>query len=172
VSRKSLVEKAAQSVAGAGEAFVAETLRFREMIGLPAALLLFSIPLTTTLSAKAATALVDWRRAELAEVSGPQLRASAAWQQRVAEAEIVAPLLARRTVSEVVERFAQALPPSARLHSIAGRAEGSLLAEVDVADPDLLRSALADDPLLRRLRTVGQSPAPEGVRVTLRGELP
>jgi len=124
----------------------------------------------TTLGAKAATAVVDWQRAQLAATAGSQLRASAAWHERAAEATVVAPLLARQTVSEIMERFAQALPPGAHLNSITVRADSALLAEVDIADPDLLGSALSSDPLLRRLRTIGQSTAPEGVRVTLRAD--
>jgi hypothetical protein len=133
-----------------------------------AAALLLSIPLATTLGAKVATPLVDWRREALAETAGPQLRGLAKWQERVAEAEVVAPLLGQPTISDVAERFARTLPPSAYLHSIAVRSDGSLQAQVDVGDPDLLRTAFAHDRLLRQLRPIGQASAPEGVRVTLR----
>ncbi|MFV0624483.1 hypothetical protein ACBY01_10795 [Sphingomonas sp. ac-8] len=81
-----------------------------------------------------------------------------------------APLLAQPGVAATLERLAAALPADDRLARVAY--DGTLEVAVLSADPDALRGALRRDPLLARLREVGQQRGDAAIRVTLRGTLP
>lgn len=149
--------------------FAPGILRSRK-IGLVAALLL-SIPVTTLVGARVLTVATDLQRARLAQAATPQLQATAAWRAREEERARLAPIFAQPMIGDVAERLARHLPPWASLHSLAVGEDGTLAVEVDVGDPDLLRPAFADDPLLRQLRITSQSRAPErGMRVLLQGK--
>lgn len=135
------------------------------------AALLLSIPLSTAIGARLLAAANERQSKAIARNAAARL--AVVWE--AAEIERgrpeVARLLGRRTISELLERFARALPPDARIHMLSREDDGAVVTEIDIFDPDLLRPALASDPQLRSLSAIGQRSVPDGqVRVSLRSE--
>jgi len=80
----------------------------------------------------------------------------------------VAAALGRETVSATMARLDTALPEGATLHALGRDADGVLEMEIDTADPEALRAALARDPALARLATAGETMVPDrGLRLRL-----
>lgn len=136
-----------------------------------AAGLLLSIPLSTAIGARLLAEANERQSEIIARAAASRVaaaREAAAIERARPEA---ARLLGRRTVSELVERFARALPPDARIHALSREESGAIVAEIEIMDPDLLRPALASDPLLKSLRAIGQRGVPDGgIRVSMRSE--
>lgn len=73
------------------------------------------------------------------------------------------------TITAMLEQLARALPEDARLVSAARDAQGRLLFELSTTDPDALRGALREQPVLAGMRETGQRRTGDArVIVTLR----
>lgn len=133
-----------------------------------ALLLLAATPLLTALGAEGLAIAKEAGNRAAARDGRPRLAAHGRAIDLAAARARIAPLLTRPTASGMAERLAAILPPDAHVHALAVDDRGELAAEIDCADPDMLRAALAADPLGQRLRMIGQAPgAANGVRVLL-----
>lgn len=136
-----------------------------------AAGLLLSIPLSTAIGAHLLAEANERRSEALAQEAASRLAAARQAVKIERARPEVGRLLGRRTISELIERLARALPPAAHVHALSRGEDGALVAEIEIVDPDLLRPALASDPLLDSLRPIGQRGVPDGgIRVMLRSE--
>ena len=131
------------------------------------ALLLAAIPLLTAIGAEGLAIAKDAGNRVVMRVAADRLSAHRAAIEAAAARMRIAPALTRPTASGLAERLAAFLPPGDRVRLLAIDDKGAISAEIECADPDALRAALAADPLGRRLRMTGQSPAADGVRIVL-----
>ncbi|PTQ09870.1 hypothetical protein CLG96_11930 [Sphingomonas oleivorans] len=132
--------------------------------------LLATIPIATFLGAHMLAAANDAARLEVERRAAVKIAAVAAAREGARARAMLAPLMARPTVAETIERLAQALPADARINALSRDGKGAIGAEIDCADPDALRLALQGDPLLGTFRMIGQTDADDGVRVTLKAD--
>lgn len=83
-----------------------------------------------------------------------------------------AAVAARPPLDAELDRIGAHLPPDTHLAEASRAPDGTLALAIDTTDPDLLRDALAGDPLLGRLRERGQERRDDGtMRVRLAGTI-
>jgi len=74
----------------------------------------------------------------------------------------LAPVYARPAVGSLLDNLAGRLPTTAWVRSISERPDGAVEFEIDALEPEAVRAALADDPLLPDLQEVDLSPTEDG----------
>ncbi len=133
-----------------------------------AAWLLLSIPVSVAigswLQVAMATAESDRLQARYRrEADGPMLS--------MAARDDLARALSKPTIGNVVVRLAATLPADASVYAIGDDDQRGLRIEIDTSDPDRLREALKVDPMIGRLREIGQVRTEQGmIRITLQGD--
>lgn len=138
----------------------------------PVLLILATIPISTALGAWTIAGFTHWRAYSLSHHAAPALAAYA----RTAAIERARPqveaVMAVPSLTSLVARLSAALPADAGLGGMMLDEAGALTIEVETADPDRLRTALAGDPLLGSLRETGQTRTDGGtIRVVLMGRI-
>lgn len=77
----------------------------------------------------------------------------------------------RVAVSEILALLDAGLPAGATVHRAERQGDGAMLLEIDTADPETVRAALAGDRVLATFRTTAQEAvADRGIRVHLRSD--
>jgi hypothetical protein len=127
-----------------------------------AALLLASIPLTTTLAATVLEASTKSRIETIAKRAAPRLKAEAGLRRSEGLRRGLQPLFTRPGVSATVEELAARLPLTDHVKSVTQAADRSVELVVETADAEAVEAALRGSRLLPRAAVADILPASEG----------
>jgi hypothetical protein len=127
-----------------------------------AAMLILSIPLTTTVGAMALTASTRSRIEELQREAAPRLAADSEARRDEALRAALRPLTARPGVSTTIEDLAAKLPLTDHVKSIRQAGNGALEFTVETVNPDAALASLAQSRFLPNLYVSDVLPAGSG----------
>jgi hypothetical protein len=134
-----------------------------------AALLIASIPLTTTLGATMLQASAQNRIDMLEKSATPKLRAEARARRSEALRRGLRPLFGRPSVTATLEDLATRLPLTDHVVSVRQSGDRILELNVEAADAEAVEAALKGSPLLPRVAVADINPSPGGrLNVVLR----
>ncbi len=127
-----------------------------------AALLIVSIPLTTTLGATLLRASAESRIGVLEKSATPRLRDEAQARRSEELRRGLRPLVGRPSVTATLEDLATRLPMSDHVVSVRQSGDRILDLTVEAADAEAVEAALKDSPLLPHLAVADVTPAAGG----------
>jgi hypothetical protein len=130
-----------------------------------AALLIATIPLTTTLGAKVLQASAENRIETLARGAAPRLKAEAEVRRSEALRRDLRPLVARPSVTATLEELAARLPLTDYVKSLSQTGDRTLQFVIETADAEAAEAALKGSPVLPYVALTDILPAANG-RVT------
>jgi general secretion pathway protein L len=137
--------------------------------GLVAALLIATIPVTTTIGATLLRASAENRIAVLEKGAAPRLEAEARARRSEALRRDLRPLATRPAVSATLEELASRLPLTDHVRSIERGSDRSLVFTVETGNAEAIEAALQGSPLLPGLAVADIVPGPNGkLAVTFR----
>ena len=124
--------------------------------------LLAAIPPAIIIAASILIATNDRASERLEEAVRPKIEAETRARHAEQLRAALAPVQARSPVSSLLDNLAGRLPTSAWVRSIGERPDGTVEFEIDALEPETVRAALADDPLLLDLQEVDRSLTEDG----------
>ena len=133
-----------------------------------AVIVLAMTPVMTMVAGIVLSLKLDRSNRDLAIALAPRIAALDAAHSAIALRDTAAPLFTLPTISHLLTRMSEKLPPNAHVRMLSIDRDGGIVTQIDCNDPDALLSALRSDSEFGSLRMVGQAPAEQGVRVTLR----